>query len=129
MRAHLLSRTSADNIPAMLVELAGKGVGIPERFEKGSRRQGELKSTAPNVIADVKHSLAELKARRIGGIENGIKITCRHSTPRGRTTTERVESAEVKLNGRCTPVLIRDGIKQCKSRRYDWLDSHWVRVA
>ena len=50
-----------------------------DRGEVDAWRHRELETASADLVGDVKHALAELDRRFVAGVENGVKVTGRHS--------------------------------------------------
>jgi hypothetical protein len=87
-----------DLSPAIVNEVA-ELVRLPERSEEGSARQDNLKvARLTDLEADMDKPVSKFEPGRFFDVENGVKISGRHSTPRGNATTEPSLCAVSSLN-------------------------------
>jgi hypothetical protein len=67
-------------------------------FDEHGRRHDELEVAATNAVADVEHAVPVNDIGRVAGIENGVKLTGRHTGTPSTQSTERSLSAVLCLS-------------------------------
>jgi hypothetical protein len=109
-----------DLSPAIVDEVA-ELVRLPERSEEGSARQNNLKvARLTDLEADMDKPVSKFEFGRRFDVENGVKISGRHSTPRGHATTEPSLCAVSNLNVNLQQLLTR-GFTKTKFRRPEFV--------
>jgi hypothetical protein len=87
-----------DLSPAIVDEVA-ELVGLLERLEEGPLGQDDFKvARLADLEGDVDEAVSKLEFGRRFDVENSVKISGRHSTPRGHATTEPSLCAVSNLN-------------------------------
>jgi hypothetical protein len=106
------SAVQRNDLSPTVVDEVAELVGLLERREEGSAGQDNLKvARFTNLEADMDKPVSKFKLGRFFDVENGVKISGRHSTPRGHATTEPDLCAVLSMNVNLQRKLTREFTK------------------